>query len=53
MGLIREPKNVDFVIESKPWNEDELNQLRAIMKKRKTSGIRKSRPRSKEKQPAP
>lgn len=32
MGLIREPKNVDFIIKSEPWTKDELNQLRAIMK---------------------
>lgn len=32
MGLIREPKNVDFIIKSEPWTKDELKQLRAIMK---------------------
>jgi molybdate-binding protein len=33
MGLIREPKNVDFIIKSEPWTKDELKQFRAIMKK--------------------
>ncbi|MBL7845574.1 MAG: hypothetical protein JNK44_17050 [Cyclobacteriaceae bacterium] len=35
MGLIREPKNVDFIIKSKPWTKDELKQFREIMKKQR------------------
>ncbi len=35
MGLIKEPKNVDLIINSKPWTEEELAEFRAIMKKRK------------------
>jgi hypothetical protein len=35
MGLIREPKNVDFIIKSEPWTNDELKQLRDIMKKQR------------------
>ncbi|GAB3929475.1 hypothetical protein [Larkinella terrae] len=35
MGLIREPKSIDFVIESKPWTEDELVEFRALIKKNK------------------
>lgn len=35
MGLIREPKNVDFIIKSEPWTKDELNQFREIMKKQR------------------
>lgn len=31
MGLIKEPKNVDFIIESKPWTEEELIDFRQIM----------------------
>ena len=27
MGLIKEPKNVDLTIQSKPWNEEELAPL--------------------------
>ena len=44
MGLIREPKNVDFIINSKPWNEKELAEFRAIIKRRKEAKAkRKSR----------
>ena len=32
MGLIREPKNVDFIIKSEPWTKEELKEFREIMK---------------------
>ncbi len=32
MGLIREPKNVDFIIKSEPWTKEELKKFRDIMK---------------------
>ena len=35
MGLIREPKNVDFTVQSIPWTEDELRDFRVLMKKLK------------------
>ena len=35
MGLIKEPKNVDFIVESKPWTEDELRDFRKLMNKLK------------------
>ena len=35
MGLIREPKNVDFVIKSEPWTNEELKTFREIMKQQK------------------
>ena len=35
MGLIREPKNVDFIIKSEPWTKDELKMLREIMKQQR------------------
>jgi len=35
MGLIREPKNIDFTVNSKPWTEDELQDFRKIMTKLK------------------
>lgn len=35
MGLIREPKNVDFIIESEPWTSEELKKFREIMKQQK------------------
>ena len=31
MGLIREPKNVDFTVESTPWTEEELSDFRKLM----------------------
>lgn len=31
MGIIREPKNVDFSIKSIPWEMDELSEFRVIM----------------------
>lgn len=31
MGLIREPKNVDFTVQSKPWTEKELRDFRKLM----------------------
>lgn len=35
MGLVREPKNVDFVVKSEPWTKEELKQFRDIMKKQR------------------
>jgi hypothetical protein len=32
MGLIREPKNVDFTVKSEPWTEEELSDFRKLMK---------------------
>jgi hypothetical protein len=44
MGLIREPKNVDFTVQSKPWTEEELVDFRELMKVLKSkNSIRKSR----------
>ena len=31
MGLIREPKNVDFSVQSEPWTEEELIEFRKLM----------------------
>jgi hypothetical protein len=35
MQLIREPRDVDFYIESKPWTEKELKEFSEIIKKAK------------------
>ena len=32
MGLIKEQKNVDFTVQSKPWTEVELKDFRSLMK---------------------
>jgi len=43
MGLIREPKNIDFIVQSEPWTEQELADFRIEMNKIKTeSAIRKA-----------
>ena len=35
MGLIREPKDLDFTVQSKPWTEEELRDFRKLMKELK------------------
>lgn len=35
MGLIREPKNVDFTVLDKPWTDEERKELSAFIKERK------------------
>ena len=35
MGLIREPKNIDFTVLDKPWTVAELKELSAFIKQRK------------------
>jgi hypothetical protein len=35
MGLIREPKNVDFYVLDKPWTEEERKEFSAFIKARK------------------
>jgi hypothetical protein len=35
MGLIREPKNINFTILDKPWTEEERKELSAYIKLRK------------------
>jgi hypothetical protein len=35
MRLIREPKNIDFVVNSEPWTDEELVEFRLIMRKKR------------------
>jgi hypothetical protein len=35
MGLIKEPKNVDFSTQSEPWTEHELADFRKLMQELK------------------
>ena len=35
MRLIREPKNIDFIVKSEPWTEEELVEFRLIMKRKR------------------
>lgn len=39
MGLIREPKNVDFTVQSKPWTEEELRDFRKLMSELKAKKV--------------
>jgi hypothetical protein len=41
MGLIREPKNVDFTVQSTPWTEEELSDFRKLMTELKAKNVRK------------
>ena len=41
MGLIKEPKNIDFTVQSQPWTEVELRDFRALMKKIKVKKTEK------------
>ncbi len=35
MGLIREPKNVDFTVLDKPWTDEERKEFSSFIKLRK------------------
>ena len=54
MGLIREPRNVDFSLKSKPWTEEELKEFSEIIKKSKAANLlrEKRRKRLKTDKPA-
>ena len=41
MGLIKEPKNVDFMVQSEPWTEEELKDFRKLMNELKTKNAKK------------
>jgi hypothetical protein len=36
MGLIREPKNVDFFVIDNPWTDEERQQFSELIKKEKS-----------------
>ena len=54
MGLIKEPKNVDFSTQSEPWSEKELADFRKLMRKIKAKNAKRKeralRPAEKNKQ---
>ena len=53
MGLIREPKNVDFYLLDKTWTEEERKEFSAFIKLRKDKRkIRKPRTSTKQKRKA-
>ena len=47
MGLIKEPKNVDFYVIDKPWNEEELADFRNLIKKIKLKNSKRTIKKSK------
>lgn len=49
MGLIKEPKNVDFTIQSEPWTEEELKDFRKLMNDLKAKNPKRKVPASKQK----
>ena len=42
MGLIREPKNVDFTVQSEPWTEEELRDFRKLIAELKEKNARRN-----------
>jgi hypothetical protein len=40
MGLIKEPKNVDFSVQSEPWTEEELKDFRKLMQELKVKNLK-------------
>ncbi len=47
MGLIKEPKDVDFSMKSQPWTEKELEDFRIVMRKIKSKRNNKISPSKK------
>ncbi len=45
MGLIREPKNVDFTVLDKPWTEQERKEFSAFIKLRKLKRKKRQSPK--------
>jgi len=41
MGLFKEPKNVDFTVQSEPWTEEELKDFRKLMQELKAKNIKR------------
>jgi hypothetical protein len=44
MGLIREPKNVDFSMKSEPWTEEELADFSKLIKEYKEKNKKEKHP---------
>ena len=49
MGLIREPKEVDFTVQSKPWTEQELKDFRKLMAELKAKNNKRKQLKTKSK----
>lgn len=46
MGLIREPKNVDFYVLDKTWTDEELKEFSEFIKMRKEQRKKRNAPKS-------
>lgn len=46
MGIIREPKNVDFTVLDKPWTDEERKELSAYIKNQKDRQKKRDKPTS-------
>lgn len=42
MGLIKEPKEIDFTVQSEPWTEEELIDFRKLMNELKSKNSTKT-----------
>lgn len=42
MGLIKEPKDIDFTVQSEPWTEEELFDFRKLMNELKSKNSTKA-----------
>lgn len=49
MAIIKEPKGVDFVVNSQPWPERELKEFRKLIKRHKSDLGEQTRAKLKEK----
>lgn len=49
MGIIKEPKNVDFTFQSQPWTEEELKDFRKLMNELREKSMKRKVKASKKK----
>jgi len=41
MGFMKEPKNVNFTVQSEPWAEEELKDFRKLMSELKANSLKR------------
>ena len=41
MGIIKEPKYIDFTVQSEPWTEEELKDFRMLMDELKAKSVKR------------
>ena len=42
MGLVKEPREIDFIIQSEPWTDKELSDFRKLMEEQKSKRLKAS-----------